>query len=138
MTALCPKKTNPPSSAYQEQGRVVNMASGESHKYMWTGFRNEFDADTALIGDSIIDKICVHGVKTWFGSGGKVSDMYKIIPTLNSKKKIVVALGGNNLSLYNEPAHTLGSVLEELRYLEEARKKLARCLMWLFARFSDD
>ena len=77
-------------------------------------FVNEFPVDTALVGDSIVDNVCMNGVSTFSRGGGIVSDFYSFIPTLKSYPKIVIAVGGNNLSHYGKPGESPEDVLDQL------------------------
>ena len=86
------------SLATKKRG-IVKMKSGKNLESMWTAIRNEFFVDTALNGDSIIDIISVIGVQTYSLSGGKVRDMYELMPTLKSYKKIIVSEAINSPTL---------------------------------------
>ena len=76
--------------------------------------------DTALVGDSKVDNVCMNGVSTFSRGGGIVSDFYSFIPTLKSYPKIVIAVGGNNLSHYGKPGESPEDVLDQLKSLREA------------------
>ena len=63
-------------------------------------------------------------VSTFSRDGGIVSDFYPILQTLKSYPKIVIAVGGNNLSDYGKPGESPEYVLEQLKSLREAILKL--------------
>ena len=53
-----------------------------------------------------------------------MNDFYDLLPTMKSYAKIIVNLGGNNLSKYNELGEAPESVLAQLKDLVDAIAKL--------------
>ena len=119
------KKFKEMFSSYQAQGRIIKTATNaRTAEILYTNFVNEFPVDTALVGDSIADNVCMNGVSIFSRGGGIVSDFHSILPTLKSYTKIVIAVGGNNLSHYGKPGESPEDVLEQLKSLREAILKL--------------
>ena len=112
-------------SAQQLQGRIKKeTVRGKSREFLYTNFVNEVAVETALVGDSIVDNICLNGCSTFSLSGGVVNDFYDLLPTMKSYGKIILSLGGNNLSRYNEPGEEPESVLAQIKDLVDAFAKL--------------
>ena len=53
-----------------------------------------------------------------------MNDFYDLLPTMKSYGKIILSLGGNNLSRYNEPGEAPESVLAQIKDLVDAFAKL--------------
>ena len=109
------KKFKEKFSSYQAQGRIIKTGTSNARtsEILYTNFVNEFPVDTALVRDSIVDNVCMNGLSTFSRGGGIVSDFYSFIPTLKSYPKIVIAVCGNNLSLYGKPGESPEDVLEQ-------------------------
>ena len=111
--------------AQQLQGRIKKeTVRGKSKEFLYTNFVNEVAVGTALVGDSIVDNICLNGCSTFSLSGGVVNDFYGLLPTMKCYGKIILSLGGNNLSRYNEPGEAPESVLAQIKDLVDAFDKL--------------
>ena len=112
-------------SAQQLQGRIKKeTVRGSGKEFLYTNFLNEVAVETALVGDSIVDNICLNGCSTFSLSGGVVNDLYDLLPTMKSYGKIILSLGRNNLSRYNEPGEAPESVLAQIKDLVDAFAKL--------------
>ena len=120
------KKFKEAFSSYQAQGRIIKTGTSNDRtsEILYTNFVNEFPVDTALVGDCIVDNVCMNGVLTFSRGGGIISDFYSFIPTLKSYPKIIILVGGNNLSHYGKPGESPEDVLEQLKSLREAILKL--------------
>ena len=85
---------------------------------------NKIAVETALIGNSIVYNIRLNGCSTFSLSGSVVNEFNDLLPTMKSYAKIIVSLGGNNLSIYNESGEAPESVLAQLKELVDAIAKI--------------
>ena len=115
------KQFKPAFSEAQFQGRLTKLGThGRTREFIYNDFCNEIGVTTALIGDSIVDNICLNGCFTYSLSGGHINDFFYLLPTLKSYNNIIIALGGNNLSHYNEAGEEPWRVLEQMQSLRNA------------------
>ena len=78
------KKLKPAFSEAQEQARVVKIDSnGRIREFLVTNFCNEISVSTVLLGDSIVDNICLNGCVTYSLGGGCVKYFEQILPNLD-------------------------------------------------------
>ena len=111
-------------SAQQLQGLIKKeIVRGKTKEFLYTNFVNKIAVETALIGNSIVYNIRLNGCSTFPLSGGVVNDFYDLLLTMKSYAKIIVCLGGSNLSKYNEPGEAPESVLAQLKELVDAIAK---------------
>ena len=53
-------------STQQLQGRIKKeTVRGKSKEFLYTNFVNEVAVETALVGDSIVDNVCLNGCSTF-------------------------------------------------------------------------
>ena len=81
---------------------------------------NSKEVHTAIIGDSIVNGICIDSCSVLSLSGGRINDFYEILPTLKSYRNIIVAVGSNNLSQWNEPGEPCESVFQQMKDLRSS------------------
>ena len=112
------KKLKPAFFEAQEQARVVKIDSnGRIREFLVTNFCNEISVSRVLLGDSIVDNICLNGCVTYSLRGGCVKDFEQILPNLATYRKVIIALGGNNLSRFDEPGEEPAEVLRQMQQL---------------------
>ena len=93
------KKFKPSFSKQQIQGRLWKEINGRKLEFLYNNFDYEKKINTAIVGDSIVDSLCVDGCVSLSLSGGRVEQFYALLDTLESYKSVIFIIGGNNLSL---------------------------------------
>ena len=112
------KKFKETFSPAQIQGKIVKAkAGGRSLEFIYCNFSNEKEVHTAIIGDSIVNGVCIDSCSVFSVSGGKVNDFYELLPTMKSYRNVIVAVGSNNLSLWVEAGEDPHLVLEQVKDL---------------------
>ena len=108
------KKMKPAFSESQEQFRLVKEATGGNLEFLCNNFSNFEKLHTAVVGDSIVDSLCVDNCAVFSLSGGRVAQFYYLLDTLNSYRNIILLIGGNNLSFHDEPGQDPEEVFNEI------------------------
>ena len=72
---------------------------------------------TVLLDNSIVVNICLNECVTYSLGGGCVKDFEQILPSLATYRKVIIALGGNNLSRFDEPEEEPAEVLRQMQQL---------------------
>ena len=116
------KKFKPAISPVQHQDRLNKLtSSGKTLQFLFNNFGNDLETHTAVVGDSIVDSLCVDNCVVYSLSGGKVEDFVYLLDTLAAYRNIIFMIGGNNLSYYDKPGEEPEEVLKKI---QEFRKKL--------------
>ena len=108
------KKMKPAFSESQEQFRLVKEATGGDLEFLCNNFSNFEKLHTAVVGDSIVDSLCVDNCAVFSLSGGRVAQFYSLLDTLVSYRNIILLIGGNNLSFHDEPGQHPEEVFNEI------------------------
>ena len=116
------KKFKPAVSPVQHQDRLNKLtSSGRTLQFLFNNFGNDLETHTAVVGDSIVDSLCVDHCVVYSLSGGKVEDFAYLLDTLAAYRNIIFMIVGNNLSYYDKPGEEPEEVLKKI---QEFRKKL--------------
>ena len=108
-------------SKSQVQGKIVkSKPEGRSLEFFYCNFSNSKEVHTAIIRDSIVNGICIDSCSVLSLSGGRINDFYDILTTLKSYRNIIVAVGSNNLSQWNEPGEPCESVFQQMKDLRSS------------------
>ena len=87
------KKFKETFSPAQIQGKIVKAkADGRSLEFIYCNFSNEKEVHTAIIGDSIVNGVCIDSCSVFSLSGGKFNDFYELLPTMKSYRNVIVAV----------------------------------------------
>ena len=120
-----PKKKFKPSFWKQQiQGRLWKEINGQKLEFLYNNFDNEKKINTAIVGDSIVDSLCVDGCVSLSLSGGRVEQFYALLDTLESYKSVIFIIGGNNLSYFNEAGEEPEIVMGKIRKFYNAIRDL--------------
>ena len=118
------KKFKPSFSKQQIQGRLWKEINGQKLEFLYNNFDNEKKINTAIVGDSIVDSLCVDACVSLSLSGGRVEQFYALLDTLESYKSVIFIIGGNNLSYFNEAGEEPEIVMGKIRKFYNAIRDL--------------
>ena len=112
------KKSKQSFSKDQVQGKILKKPENErSLEFILNNFQSHLELHTVIVGDSIVDNICIDNCLTIPLSGGRVEEFYEILDTVKSYRNVILAVGGNNLSLYDAPGELPEIVIGKIRQL---------------------
>ena len=79
------KKFKTTFSPVQNQDRCstknILTSSGKTLRFLFNKFGNDLETHTAVVGDSIVDSLCVDNCVVYSLSGGKVEDFAYLLDT---------------------------------------------------------
>ena len=112
------KKFKPAFSPAQVQGRIIKQpTTGRQLEFLFSNFANEEKVHTAIIGDSIVDNLCVNNCIVYSLSGGVVSEFHALLDTLTSYRNVILLLDGNNLSKFDAAGQEPEEFFKEIQQL---------------------
>ena len=82
-------------------------------QFLCNNFSNFKQLHTAVVGNSIVDFLCVDKRAVFSLSGGRVAQFYSLLDTLVSYRNSILLIGGNNLSFHDEPGQDPEEVFNE-------------------------
>ena len=118
--SLHEKNFKPAFSKSHVQRRIFKESSSGPVEFIYNNFSNEETVPTAVVGDSIVDSLCVNNCSIFSLSGGRVDQFFILLDTLASYRKVVLILGGNDLANYGEKGDDAAVVLQRYGKLFEA------------------
>ena len=116
----------PRFSPVQQQGRIKRETDRGTIEFLHSNFANELEINTAVVGDSILNGICINNCVVYSLPGGVIADFHELLPTLQSYRNIIFCAGGNNLSHFGNPGETPRAVLAQLTNFVTALRALPR------------
>ena len=111
------KKFKQSFSKNQVQGKILKKPeNGRSLEFILYNFQSHLELHTVIVGGSIVDNLCIDNCLTISLSGGSVEEFYEILDTVKSYRNVILAVVGNNLSLYDAPGKlpeiVIGKILQ--------------------------
>ena len=102
----------------QFQGKILKKTEkGRNIEFILNNFQSRLELHTKIVGDSIVDNLCIDNCRTISLPGGRVEDVNEILDTVKSCRNVILAVGGNNLSSYNAPCELPEILIGKIRQL---------------------
>ena len=120
------KALKPLFNDHQSHGETfVNIPGRGTKQVIYNNFANNLEVHTAILGDSIVDSLCMDNCVAFSISGGLETDFKHIAEMCKPYRNIVITLGGNSLlTKERQPFHPASVVLERLNDLYATLRQL--------------
>ena len=118
------RQFKPLFSPDQQQGRIKRETPRGTLEFLFSIFSNDIEIQTAVVGDSILNGICIDHCVVYSLPCGVINNFFELLPTLLLYRNIVFCAGGNNLSHFDNPGEAPEVVLEQMQDFVNALKAM--------------